>query len=371
MKNLLATKWKKFRSMLIFITLLVVLGISVDTAVKPKNNGLPKNPNKDMVFDENNLKEIYLAGGCFWGLEAYMARVYGVANVVSGYANGNTANPTYMDVSHNNSGHAETVLVQFDPGVVSLADILRAYFGAIDPTLTNRQGNDVGIQYRTGIYFVDPQDIKIIQEVFAEEQKKYSKPLVVEVAQLKNFYKAEEMHQNYLEKNPNGYCHIDLNSVPKPEKKVQVTPNRYVQPSDAVLREKLTPLQYAVTREKMTDQPFKNEYNDNKRAGIYVDIITGEPLFTSLTKYDSGSGWPSFTEPISPNAVTTTPDLSHNMVRTEVRSHAGDNHLGHLFDDGPQDRGGNHYCINGSALRFIAFEDMEKEGYAAFKVLFI
>ena len=370
MQKLTTIKWSKIRNLLLFATLLLVLGCSVDAPIKPKNNGLPENPNKDLVFDKNNLKEIYLAGGCFWGIEAYMARVYGVADAVSGYANGNTSNPTYEDVSHKNSGHAETVLVKFDPKIVSLADILRAYFHVIDPTLTNKQGNDIGVQYRTGIYFVDPQDAKIIREVFAEEQKKYSKPLVVEVAPLKNFYEAEDMHQNYLEKNPNGYCHINLSSVPNTKSIVQIDPNNYVQPPNALLQEKLTPLQYAVTRENRTDVPFTNEYNDNYTAGIYVDVITGEPLFTSLAKYDSGTGWPSFTKPIAPEVMTTSQDLSHGMVRLEVRSRAGDNHLGHLFDDGPAEKGGQHYCINSSSLRFIALEDMEKEGYAAFKVLF-
>ncbi len=311
---------------------------------------------------------IYLAGGCFWGIEAYMERIDGVTDAVSGYANGNTENPSYEEVSHKNTGHAETVKVTFDDTVISLDELIGYYLKVVNPVSVNRQGNDVGTQYRSGIYFTDEADFDIIKTVLDLEQDKYSDPIVVELEPLDGFYMAEEYHQDYLKKNPNGYCHIDLNKAD--EEVIFIDPNKYSKPSDEVLRETLTEEQYQVTQNNATERAFGNEYFDNKKKGIYVDIVTGEPLFTSLDKYDSGCGWPSFTKPIVSEVVNYETDSSFNMKRTEVRSRVGDSHLGHVFEDGPVDKGGLRYCINSASIRFIPLEKMEEEGYKELLTLF-
>lgn len=325
----------------------------------PQGSGLPENPNIGLEFNEADLKDIYLAGGCFWGLEAYMARIYGVYDVTSGYANGNTENPKYEDLIYKNSGHAETVHVRYDPERVDLETLLIYYFRVIDPTSLNKQGNDRGIQYRTGIYYLEADELPIIQKQITLEQEQYDDPIVVEVEPLEHFYLAEEYHQDYLEKNPNGYCHIDLNEV----KNVVIDPKDYPEPSDEVIKEELTDLQYKVTQEDGTEAPFNNAYWDNKEPGIYVDIISGEPLFSSKDKYKSGTGWPSFTQPITKDVVTYTKDNKLLTTRIEVRSRAGDNHLGHVFDDGPEDKGGLRYCMNSASLEFIPLDKMEERGY--------
>lgn len=304
-----------------------------------------------------NSKEIYFAGGCFWGVEAYMKRIYGVIEVSSGYANGKTENPSYEDLIYKNSGHAETVHVLYDPNKISLRKLLDYYFKIIDPISINKQGNDRGIQYRTGIYYVDEKDIPIIDKKINEVAALFSKPIAVEVKPLEHYYLAEEYHQNYLEKNPNGYCHIDLNLA----NEIEINPSDYLKPENEVLRTKLTEEQYSITQENDTEPPFKNEYWNNKEAGIYVDIVTGEPLFLSEDKFDSGCGWPSFTKPLIPEVVNYQQDTSHNRIRTEVRSRSGDSHLGHVFNDGPADKGGLRYCINSGAVRFIPLEEMEAE----------
>jgi peptide methionine sulfoxide reductase msrA/msrB len=317
------------------------------------------NQNAGLDYSKADAKTIYLAGGCFWGLEAYMEKIYGVIDAVNGYANGNTENPSYEDVCYKNTGHAETVKVDYDSSRISLEKILDYYFKVIDPTTLNRQGNDRGSQYRTGIYFTDEHDKKIIEERLKKEGEKYKKDLVVEVKTLDNFYQAEDYHQDYLKKNPNGYCHIDLTKANEPI----IDPKKYPKPSDQELREKLTDIQYKVTQENSTEGAFSNEYRDNEAKGIYVDVASGEPLFSSKDKFDSGCGRPSFSKPIAGDVVTYKVDKSYNMERTEVRSRSADSHLGHLFEDGPKELGGLRFCINSAAIKFIPLEDMEKEGY--------
>ena len=318
-----------------------------------------------------NTRTIYLAGGCFWGLEAYFQRIDGVVDAVSGYANGNTQNPTYEDVSYRNTGHAETVKVSYDADKLSLDDILQYYFRVVDPTSLNKQGNDTGTQYRSGIYYTDPAEKAVIAAALKREQQKYSQPIVVENQALKNFYDAEEYHQDYLIKNPNGYCHIDIKKADQPlPNKTQTAPQgkgfnaaTYQKPSDAELKRILTEEQYQVTQKSATEYAFSHEYDHLFKPGIYVDIVSGEPLFSSADKFDSGCGWPSFTRPIQKSAVTEHADYSYNMKRIEVRSQAADSHLGHVFPDGPRDKGGLRYCINGASLRFIPLEKMAEEGY--------
>ena len=342
------------------------------TATDPRT-GLPYNPNTAIDYSQADLKDIWLAGGCFWGVEAYMARVPGVAEVTVGYANGNTENPTYQDVSYKNTGHAETVHLRYDPDRISLDQLLEQYFLIIDPTVLNRQGNDVGSQYRTGIYYQDEADLAVIKAAIEREQEKYTRPIVGEVEPLAQYYLAEAYHQDYLEKNPGGYCHISFDTLPGANDMNAtglVDPSLDRQPDPDTIRNMLSAEQYQVTQENGTEMPGTGEYEKNKADGIYVDIVTGEPLFSSRDKFDSGSGWPSFTRPIDPAVVNELKDISIGMLRTEVRSRVGDSHLGHVFADGPADQGGLRYCINSAALRFIPLADMEQEGYAYLLPLF-
>ncbi|PJG84127.1 peptide-methionine (R)-S-oxide reductase MsrB [Caviibacterium pharyngocola] len=306
---------------------------------------------------QENLQEIYLAGGCFWGVEAYMEKINGVKDAQSGYANGKTTQTNYRIIGQ--TDHAETVKVVYDANKISLDKLLKYYFRIIDPTSINKQGNDRGRQYRTGIYYQNEHDKNIILQAIKLQQEKYKEKIQVEVQSLENYIPAEEYHQDYLKKNPNGYCHIDLNLADQ----IIIDPADYPKPDDSELKAKLTPLQYSVTQNKNTEHSFSNEYWDNFQPGIYVDVTTGEPLFTSADKYDSGCGWPSFTKPIIPEVVNYSNDTSFNMVRTEVLSRSGKAHLGHVFEDGPKDKGGLRYCINSASIKFIPLDKMEEENY--------
>ena len=309
------------------------------------------------------IREIYLAGGFFWGVECYFIRIEGVKDTTCGYANGKTANPNYEDVCRHNTGHAETVRVLFDTDVINLEDLLIYYFRIIDPVSVNKQGNDVGTQYRTGIYYTDESLLPVIKAAVEREQRKYNEKIAVEVLPLENFYSAEEYHQNYLDKNPNGYCHINLNLANEPI----VRSENYKKLDDKELKEKLTTLQYDVTMNAATERPFDNEFNSNFERGIYVDITSGEPLFLSTDKFESGCGWPSFSKPIQKDLVRYNEDLSLGRRRIEVRSNVADAHLGHVFDDGPSELGGLRYCINSAALRFIPIDKMDAQGYGYLK----
>ena len=335
---------------------------------------------EEPMMNNDNLHTIYLAGGCFWGIEAYMKKLPGVRDTDVGYANGNTENPTYEQVCYDNTGHAETVKVVYDPALISTEQLLDGFFKVVDPTSINRQGNDRGSQYRSGIYYVDEADKAIAESAAARQKENYKDPVVTEILPLNQFYLAEEYHQNYLEKNPGGYCHINLNAADEfigeeglgmsDDLSVLIRPEDYPVPDDQVLKEKLTDIQYQVTQNNDTERPYTNEYAATFDKGIYVDVVTGEPLFSSEDKFESGCGWPSFSKPIIPEVVTEHTDTSFNMKRTEVRSRAGDTHLGHVFDDGPKDLGGLRYCINSASIRFIPFDDLETEGYGYLKPLF-
>ncbi len=312
------------------------------------------------LIKEKDLSTIYLAGGCFWGVEEYMTRIEGVYDAASGYANGTTENPSYEDVIYKKTGHAETVRVVYDSKEVSLKELLEKFFKVVDPTSVNQQGNDRGSQYRSGIYYENEEDKEIAKDVLDDLQKEYDKEIVVENLPLDNFYLAEEYHQNYLQKNPNGYCHINLDLA---DEFLVIEEESYDVPKDEEIKENLSSLAYDVTQNGATERAFTSELNDNKAAGVYVDIVTGEPLFLSNDKYDSGSGWPSFTRPISEDVIIEKEDNTLFMQRVEVKSRVGDTHLGHVFEDGPVDDGGLRYCINGAALKFIPYENMAQEGY--------
>lgn len=330
-------------------------------------------PQKDQSAVPINAKTIYLAGGCFWGVEAYFERIDGVIDAVSGYANGRTDNPSYEDVIYRNTGHAETVKVTYNPDKLSLDDILQYYFRIIDPTLLNQQGNDRGSQYRTGIYSTQADEQAVVAAALSTLQERFNKPIVVENQPLLQFFDAEEYHQDYLVKNPNGYCHVDLNKAEQPlpgkasaeDKQVKAfDPSQYQKADANRLKQQLTREQYQVTQNSGTERAFSHAYDDLFEPGLYVDIVSGEPLFSSQDKYQSGCGWPSFVKPINAAAITEHVDTSYNMRRVEVRSKLADSHLGHVFPDGPPDRGGLRYCINGASLNFIPAEQMAAQGYA-------
>jgi peptide methionine sulfoxide reductase msrA/msrB len=317
-------------------------------------------------YKNSRYKEIYLAGGCFWGLQAYFDRINGIEYTNVGYANGAGDKTDYNSIKE--TGHAETVYVVYDPEKISLAELLKYYYAVIEPTALNRQGNDRGTQYRSGIYYVDEEDREVIDSVTSDEQEKYSEDILTEILPLENYVLAEDYHQGYLEKNPGGYCHIDLGKIP--QEKPLVNPGDYPGPSMEEIKEKLTELQFSITQESFTESPFSGEYWENKESGLYVDIVTGEPLFSSMDKYDSGTGWPSFTRPIQWDVVTYHTDKSAGMERIEVRSRSGGSHLGHLFYDGPAEEGGLRYCINSGALEFIKLNELDGRGYGKFTVLF-
>ena len=295
-------------------------------------------------------KVIYLSGGCFWGVEAYMSRLKGVNQTEVGYANGHTHDPTYESVCTGKTGHSECVKVTYNPEIISLREILEEFFKIIDPYSTDRQGPDVGSQYRTGIYWQEADQARCVKRFLNKKQQKTDEKIAVEAHQILGFYSAEDYHQKYLEKNPQGYCHVDLNQIDDEE------------------FDHLTKEAYQITQLSMTEPPFSGKYNDFFKDGIYVDVVDGEVLFTSKDKFESGCGWPAFTKPVSDDAIIKHRDFSYGMVRTEVRSKSSNSHLGHEFNDGPN--GSKRYCINSSSLRFIASEDLEKEGYGQYLKLF-
>ena len=366
--------------------LAVAAAIAIGTylMLSPRNisaSRAPSGPMPEEIIQQNQKgvdeAEIYLAGGCFWGTEFLMRNVPGVVSVEVGYSNGTTRNPTYREVCKG-TGHAESAHVIYNPDFVPLSKILDIYFQSIDPTLTNNQGKDYGVQYRTGIYYSNPADEEVIKNSLKNLQSSFFNPIVVECEPIKNFYRAEEEHQEYLIKNPNGYCHVSRNLIDE-QAKAKVAnnfPNKdfsrsrvYDKPTKDTLKN-LSELQRAVTQNAATEPPFKNEYDEEFREGIYVDVTNGQPLFLSTDKFESDCGWPSFAKPIDKNFLEERTDNSFGMQRTEVRAKASNSHLGHVFDDGPANLGGIRYCINSASLRFIPRENMQEEGYGEWLNLF-
>lgn len=322
-----------------------------------------------MIDMKDSDKTIYFAGGCFWGTEHYFKQVRGISSTSAGYANGLFQNPSYREVTTGKTNFAETVKLTYDPEIVSLDLLLDLYFKTVDPTSLNKQGNDVGTQYRAGIYYIDEADQAVIRKKVDSLATKYNKPIVLEVLPLTNFYDAEGYHQDYLDKNPGGYCHIpqalfEYARNANPEK--PAAEGEYKKASKEDLKKELTSIQYDVTQNSATERPFTNEYDKEFRDGIYVDVTTGEPLFVSTDKFESGCGWPSFSKPIDNKLVDESVDKSHGMYRTEVRSKTGDAHLGHVFNDGPRDKGGLRYCINSASLKFIPKDELEAKGYGKY-----